>query len=144
MVITSMQKERTQTSQFPAVLHTASLALFSEQYLRWTSKICKYVEQMVSTDIPIQKTNLIGSREWIRKQLSEIIFGRCCRIFKKPVYITKLFAEEQFELQNSDFSSKVFLHTKTKSRKQLNTTRKTQSKRYTENTSLSNIYQRFY
>ena len=34
--------------------------------------------------------------------------------YLKPVYITKLFEEEQFELQNSDFSSKVFLHTETK------------------------------
>ena len=36
--------------------------------------------------------------------------------YLKPVYITKLFEEEQFELQNSDFSSKVFLHTETKSK----------------------------
>ena len=33
---------------------------------------------------------------------------------KKPVYIKKLFEEEQFELQNSDFSSKVFLPKETK------------------------------
>ena len=26
-----------------------------KQYLRWTSNICKYVEQMVSTDIPISE-----------------------------------------------------------------------------------------
>ena len=28
--------------------------------------------------------------------------------YKKPVYTTKLFEEEQFDLQNTDFSSKVF------------------------------------
>ena len=38
MLITSMEISRTRTSQFPAVLHTASLALSSGQYLRWTSK----------------------------------------------------------------------------------------------------------
>jgi len=64
---------------------------------------------------------------------------------KKPVYIKKLFEEEQFELQNSDFSSKVFLPKESKrvfSNKKLQGGHK--SKRYTENTSLSNIYQRFY
>ena len=56
----------------------------------------------------------------------------------------KLFEEEQFELQNSDFSSKVLL-TKVTTKVCSNETTRTQSlKRYTENTSLSNIYQRFY
>ena len=99
---------------------------------------------MVSTDNPISENQL----DWLKGLDTEATVKNHIRQmlqnFKKPVYITKLFAEEQFELQNSDFSSKVFLHTKTKSRKQQNTTRKTQSKRYTENTSLSNIYQRFY
>ena len=34
--------------------------------------------------------------------------------YKKPVYTTKLFEEEQFDLQNSDFSSKVFLPKETR------------------------------
>ena len=55
-----------------------------------------------------------------------------------------MFEEEQFGLQNSDFSSKVLL-TKVTTTVCSNETTRTQSlKRYTENTSLSNIYQRFY
>ena len=41
------------------------------------------------------------------KNLSKIKFDRCCRKNKAGIQ-HKLFAEEQFEIQNSNFSSKVF------------------------------------
>ena len=90
---------------------------------------------------------MIGSKGWIWKLLSEIIFGRNCRTLKASIYqklFDKLFEEEQFELQNSDFSSKDLLTKETIRVCSNKTLRKHSQKRYTENTSPSNVYQRFY
>ena len=69
---------------------------------------------MVSTDIPISE----NQPDWLKGVDTEATvknhIWQMLQNFKKPVYITKLFAEEQFELQNSDFSSNFFLHTETK------------------------------
>ena len=97
---------------------------------------------MVSTDILISENQFdwfkgvdteANVRNHIRQMLQNI----------KSQYIKKLFEEEQFELQNSDFSSKVFLHTKTKKSKATKHYKEdTVEKVYREH--LSNIYQRFY
>ena len=50
MLNTSMEKSRTRTSQFPAVLHTASLAKFKLLQVRWTAG--EYAKQMVTMYIP--------------------------------------------------------------------------------------------
>ena len=56
MVITSMQKIRGLGLHSSPLYFTLLRSLnLPKQYLRWTSNICKYVEQMVSTDIPISE-----------------------------------------------------------------------------------------
>ena len=56
MVITSMQKIRGLGLYSSPLYFTLLRSLnLPKQYLRWTSNICKYVEQMVSTDILISE-----------------------------------------------------------------------------------------
>ena len=63
MVITSMQKIRGLGLHSSPLYFTLLRSLnLPKQYLRWTSNICKYVEQMVSTDIP----NSENQFDWLK------------------------------------------------------------------------------
>ena len=96
---------------------------------------------MVSTDIPISENQFdwlkgVDTEATVRNHIRQMLQN-----IKSQYIQQKLFEEEQFDLQNSDFSSKVFLPKETRkvcSNKTLQGGHK--SKRYTENTSLSNIY----
>ena len=68
---TSLEKPRTRTSQFPAVLHTASLVKFFRKNLFEFHNFCKYVEQLMITDIQNSENQL----DW----LEGIIYGSNCQ-----------------------------------------------------------------
>ena len=55
MMITSMQNKGLGLHSSPLYFTLLRSLNLPKQYLRWTSNICKYVEQMVSTDIPISE-----------------------------------------------------------------------------------------
>ena len=55
MMITSMQNKGLGLYSSPLYFTLLRSLNLPKQYLRWTSNICKYVEQMVSTDIPISE-----------------------------------------------------------------------------------------
>ena len=128
--------------------HCFARLIFRNNIYVGRQNICKYVEQMVSMYIPISENQFdwfkgvdmeATVRNHIRQMLQNI----------KSQYISKNCSTNCSKKNNLSYRiqtsvPKFFLHTKTKSRKQQNTTRKTQLKRYTENTSLFNIYQRFY
>ena len=145
MVITSMQKIKDSDFTVPRctshcfarfIFRPISTLTSKNLQVRWADG--KYGHPNFRKPIWLVKGSRYGSN--CQKSYSADVAE-----YKKPVYTTKLFEEEQFDLQNSDFSSKVFLPKETKkvcSNKTLQGGHK--SKRYTENTSLSNIYRRFY
>ena len=114
MVITSMQKIQDSDFTVPRctshcfarfIFRTISTLTSKNLQVRWADG--KYGHPNFRKPIWLVKGSRYGSN--CQKSYSADVAE-----YLKPVYITKLFEEEQFELQNSDFSSKVFLPKETK------------------------------
>jgi len=148
MMITSMQNKGLGLHSSPLYFTLLRSLNLPKQYLRWTSNICKYVEQMVSTDIPISENQFdwfkgvdmeATVRNHIRQMLQNI----------KSQYISKNCSTNCSKKNNLSYriqtSVPKFCCPKRRSESTATTHYEdTSQKRYTENTSLSNIYQRFY
>jgi len=144
-MITSMQNKGLGLHSSPLYFTLLRSLNLPKQYLRWTSNICKYVEQMVSTDIP----NSENQFDWLKGVDTEATVRNHIRQMLQNI-------KSQYIQQNCSKKNNLIYRIQTsvpkffcpKWRKKVCSNKTLQgghkSKRYTENTSLSNIYRRFY
>ena len=132
MMITSMQNKGLGLHSSPLYFTLLRSLNLPKQYPRWTSNICKYVEQMVSTDIPISENQSdwfkgvdmeVTVRNHIRQKLQNIKSQYISKIVRQIVRRRTIWATE-FRLQFQRFVDQR----DDQSLQQQNTTR-TQSKK---------------